>query len=387
MASTNSDQAIEKRRFLKVISNFSEALEQLNPELVSFSQLEALNNSFKGSEIWGQIIAYKENGEVKFLRTANDNVGNLLSQLPLLLVIAKRSPPEKPIKGLEKLVDDFTASFLSKRIEVDTEVQRLSEDIAIVQNKVKELINAIEGRRQETDTRISEWQKQFSEAQENRISEYNQWRNKMESETRTEIHAQLTNSKLKLENNQIEFNADIVKYLSDAKEKHQAILDLYELTASDSVGAGALKDANDEKMQADKWRRGVIFFIFAAVLWLGITIFMNIGLDENGTVIWVKLLKAASLTGALALGASFCMSQTKQHRNSEKSIKWFSLKIKAIDPYLASLDITQRAETKMKLSEKMFGHSHETSDTNTRIGPKFNMKDFVALISAFRGEK
>lgn len=391
IASNDIEQDVEKRRFITVVSAFQNSLEQLNPELVSFRQLDELNNGFKSSEVWDQISQFKENGGISHIRTANDNMGSLLSQLPLLLILARKSTPEKFIRGLEKHVDDFTVGLRDKRNKTDEEINKLSAELENERKKIFELTDNIKTTKQETDTRISEWQKQFSEAQEARINEYHQWRNKIEADTRTEIQGLIAISKELLESSLTAFNSDIKDYLSDASEKHKAILELYELTAGDSVGAGALKNAQDEKKQADRWRWGVIIFIILAALWLGFAIYKNIGVDEDGSILWANALKSVSLTAILLFGATFCVSQSNKHRNLSEVRRWFSLKIKAIDPFLASLDALQRAEVKMKLGENLLGQVHENVDANIRGGIILNaknLKDLAAIIiSSFRGNK
>jgi hypothetical protein len=48
--------------------------------------------------------------------------------------------------------------------------------------------------------------------------------------------------------------------------KHERILELYELTAGDSVGSAYLKNANDEQTEANTWRDKSIYFIVGTAI-------------------------------------------------------------------------------------------------------------------------
>lgn len=63
---------------------------------------------------------------------------------------------------------------------------------------------------------------------------------------------------------------------------------------------------------------------------------------------------ALSLTGVLLFGAAYSAQQSNCHRQSEKKMRWFALQVKAIDPFISSLEIETQHELKKALTERLF---------------------------------
>jgi hypothetical protein len=74
---------------------------------------------------------------------------------------------------------------------------------------------------------------------------------------------------------------------------------------------------------------------------------------------WQQFLLSVSLTGVLLFGAAYSGQQSNRHRDNEKKFRWFALQMKALDPYISSLDPEEQKELKKTLSEKFFNGVHE----------------------------
>jgi len=361
----------ERRRFLKIISTYQELLSDLDPELVPINQLDSLNTALRSQHIWNQVVSYSSNQNNGHLLNANDYLTNQLTQLSLLLAIAKKTKFIKPFKQVENIVDDFTQTISSQKMKLQTELAELTASLNARQQELAKLEQLIEIRKNETDTQMSQWQSQFSESQERRNTEYANWSKKLDEQAQKEVESILEKSNSELATHQKSFEARIKEIIDDGNEKHQAILELYELTAGDSVGAGYIKNANDEMKQANMWRWISIGFISLTVLWLSFVYFCNAGAFEFCKIgaenFWAKIVTAFSLTGVMLYGAAYSSQQSTKHRNNEKRAKWFALEIKAFDPFISSLKEDQRHELKKQLSERLFGQNEHNNVKESKV--------------------
>lgn len=365
----DSQEVPEKRRFIKVICTFEEILGKLDPELTPTNQLDSLNTVLRApnQNIWNQLTAYAGNGNVAHLASANDHISNQLTTLSLLLAIAKRSAREAPLRGLEKVADEAAEALVAKKENVQEQYDILSESLGATQNELVKLTSTIEARRTATDNQLAQWQQQFADAQERRSAEYSSWRETTDDKAKEAIQTIVNESKEKTTLLQDGTDAKLTEIIQDAKFKHQSILDLYELTAGDSVAAGYLKNADDEFKQANTWRHVTIGFIVATVIWLLIANFFDSAVNTDGNIVWSKLVTIISLTGVLLFGAAYSSQQSNRHRSNEKKTRWFALQVKAVDPFISSLTSDQQQTLKKALSEKLFGGINEAGDKDGTV--------------------
>ena len=357
---------IERRRLEKVIDTYVDSLKMVDPELVPFNQLDGLNNALKHPNVWNHVNNYKSSLNTAHLVAINDQLSVQLTQLALLLAIAKRSKSVKPIEGVEKLFDEFVSTVAKAQEEIANRQKDLEEQAEASSHKLEQLDALVEKRREEINSQLSEWQKQFSEAQERRASEYSEWRNAIEEKTATAINALIEKSREDLSAAATNFSQQIDGILGEAKEKHAAILSLYELTAGDSVAAGYLKNAEDEKEQANLWRWISIGFISATSLWL-LFVWGYAAYVGAANIGWQQIVMSALLTGVLLYGAAYSSQQSTRHRNNEKRTRWFALEVKAIDPFISSLGEEERNQLKRLLSEKLFGQSGNLGSSESGV--------------------
>jgi hypothetical protein len=365
------DETQERRRFLKIVSIYQELLSDLDPELVPVNQLDSLNTALRHQNIWNQVTSYFSNQNNGHLVNANDHLTNQLTQLSLLLAIAKKTKFIKPFKQVENLVDDFSQTISSQKTKLQNELKELTNSLNARQQELTKLEQLIETRKNETDTQMSQWQSQFSESQERRNTEYANWSKKLDEKAQGEVESIFEKSDNELLAHQKSFEAKIKEIIDDGNEKHQAILELYELTAGDSVGAGYIKNADDEMKQANIWRRISIGFISLTILWLSFVYFCNAGVFEFCKIgiedFWAKIITAFSLTGVMLYGAAYSSQQSTKHRNNEKRARWFALEIKAFDPFVSSLKEEQRHELKKQLSERLFGQNEHNNLKDSKV--------------------
>lgn len=355
----NADEEVEKRRLVKVINYHKDVLLQLDPEVLPYDVLDMLNKTLRENVI-NQVKVYSSDRNITRLNNANHYIDKNLSWLSQLLAFAKKTSSEKPVIGLEKAVDDFYKTIDSKKKALEGEIRNIAEAGLEQGTKLNELATNIDNKKKETDSLISSWQQQFSDAQNQRNESFAQF-----------IRDMIAESKGNLDTEQKDFKERISDYIDDANKKHKAICELYGLAADDSVAGGYQQNANDEKEQANFWRWGTIIFIGSTALWAAVSYLLGLSVvqhwfglntEEIKTPSLYDLFRALSVTGVLLFGAAYSAKQSSIHRKNEKRTRWFALEVKAIDPFIASLNEADRIALKSELSKKLFGNNDLNDD-------------------------
>ena len=98
---------------------------------------------------------------------------------------------------------------------------------------------------------------------------------------------------------------------------------------------------------------------------------------------WYKLLAALSISGVLMWGSAYAAQQSTKHRKSEKRTRWFALEVKALDPFISSMNSEQQNELKNELSKRMFGQYNNNDGDDE--SPVINEHAFKTIIDAVGG--
>ncbi len=354
----------EYGRLQKLSRHLKSNLTTIDGETISIALLTDITNHLN-SNVINQLQSYILNNNIGHLRNANNQIDRLL-QSSIGWVFCPPTPNKNEAVRVIEQFDNNIDEFANK-ISEDAEIIRgkneeLNQEIGGISGKLNELSERIEARRENVDNQLSAWQEQFGEAQERRVNEYSDWINNTDKELSKELKSIIQKHSEIVSKQEEELLNRIQSLLSEASDKHSAILELYELTAGDSVAAGHIKNAKRETEHADKWRNGTISFIVVTVFWLIAAYFMN-----SGEANWSKILQSFSVTGVLLYGAGYCAQQSTKHRKIETQNRRFALEMKAIDPYLQSLDAVDRNSLKKELSSRFFGAFDESHDSTKMI--------------------
>ncbi|MEI8607837.1 hypothetical protein P4S70_01350 [Enterovibrio sp. Hal110] len=361
----------EIRRFGRVIRRIESNIKNLDAELVPFTELDQLNNALKHQNIWNQVNSFKNNKNPAHIKTANAHLTSAITYRHWLVKPSIGVAPSD-LSQLQSLQDSLSLTY-----------QNMLKDIKSLQIVKDELEASLNEKTAELNRQVSVWQQQFSEAQESRSNGYHDWKEETEKDIRKANEALVTSSLERVTSMERNADALIGQIIDDSNEKHVKIQELYELASGDSVSGGFAKSANEEEKQANKWRWFSLMFIFWTAAWLysafghysghGTEVLTSeasaIVSSESGTIQlppkresnfesepfnWSKYLITFSLTGVLLFGAGFTAQQSSKHREEARRTRRFALQVKALDPYISSLEQEDQAEIKKKLTEKFF---------------------------------
>lgn len=364
-----ADQAhlSELRRMRKILRLLRERLEEADPELVAPGQLDKLNDLLGQQSVLNQIRQYQETRNPTLLESANNQITPQLPTLAALLPGPVPCPTPDSVRALEADVDAVAKGVSERRRQVEQVLEGLEEAIARQKGELQKLDASIAAQGTRLDSQLSGWQGQFSRAQEERSKIYDEWRRDTERRTEERLQNLFQEAQGKMDETHKGFTEELKELLDDARKKHGEIVDLYQLTAGDSVAGAYLQNAEHERHQANFWRWFSVGFIMATAAWLGFVWYHYIG-GPPTDVGWARILTAFSLTGVLLFGAAYGAQQSARHRASERQTRWFALELKAIDPFIHSLAEEDQRELKKALSDRLFGHARGLGSPEPALG-------------------
>lgn len=375
------DDIREIRRCRKVFDMLSKSLDALDVEIIPFNQLDALNQQLRSQKIWNQISGFSSNRNVAHIKNANEQLDQVITFLTWLVPYTAKNEKNESQASLEATVDQTINGLVQKKKEVEDAYESLAKRVENLDSEKSELEATIEQRRLEVDQQISQWQQQFSEAQEKRSSGYTEWKDKVETELRSKTAEIVKETTEEVEDMGTSALGFLNKTKEAAEKKHQEIIELFQLASGDSISGGYASSADKERFQTNLWRVFAVGFIFLTALWIfsayNSAVERNTPIQQHAAIAdegekaqqtkdeqnniavspvfdWSAFLLSVSLTGVLLYGAAFSGLQSNRHRENEKQMRWFALQIKALDPYINSLKEDDQKELKKMLSEKFF---------------------------------
>ena len=304
----DEDHEAERGRLRKSLDRLSALLENLDPDLLQGDSLNRTHQILMNCNSFTNLELYKANPNIHNIKSINDYLIAHITETLQSLAFAEKKGSTKEIRLLEN------------------EYRKLCKRIKTENSQIKKDFNSLHKSFRDMNTNLKDV------------------RGKLDAESKDIIKG--------LEEN-------FTKYANEAsaviEEKHQSILDIHQMVAEDGVAAGYKKYADNEQKSAKIWRRVAMFFYILALGWLIYRVVSGFGFTDGGTFDWVRLLGILSVT-AVALGvAQFASHQSRAHRENEQEMRWFSLEVKAIDPFIQSLPDKERHELKRQLSDRLFG--------------------------------
>ncbi len=160
--SIDADSMLESERIISSLNHVKRRLKTLDPSLIPMSVLNSMNQH--AQQIFNELNNFRSNKNPTHLENANNQVDNLLIQTSNFPSVVSSVDVES--------VKDAIASF---RRSVGQFLRHLEDENATVQDQLtdisiqfKQLKADIDNQKSRLDTAITEFQRQFSEAEDRR---------------------------------------------------------------------------------------------------------------------------------------------------------------------------------------------------------------------------
>jgi ElaB/YqjD/DUF883 family membrane-anchored ribosome-binding protein len=160
-------------------------------------------------------------------------------------------------------------------------------------------------------------------------------------------------------------------------EKKQEAIDMVDTAATSTIAGGFKKEAEEQKEQADQWRRNAIIGGAVAVLVALAAVVLAVG--EWGGSAALIVAKVTAITLLLGI-AGYAAEQSGQHRRREQRARRLYLQLVAFKPVSEPLSETEKNTVRKEFIERMFvgdpaedhkGDDAKLSDENLSVLLRF----------------
>lgn len=123
------------------------------------------------------------------------------------------------------------------------------------------------------------------------------------------------------------------------------------------------QNAVEQREVADKWRRAAVWASVATVAVAVTVVVMGIFADDPK---WYEVVSQAGVTVTVASIATYLGRQSLSHRRREEQYRALELELATLDPFLNSLEPTERNQIKALLAKRYFAGIRDVP-TNARV--------------------
>jgi hypothetical protein len=390
----NDPPSIELLQRLKAVQIFiGRRIAGADRYLLNQSQIDGINSSLQ--PFLTEVRNFIANGSVGHLNNANSHAENALN------VTSQVNVPytTEDFEGAKEAADSYRQTLDNAVIATTTAAAANRKELEGVRARIAELTAEITAEKARVTTTTTEFQSQFSKAQETRSSEYAE-----AQKGRQEAFAQLTTEyTTKL----LEQNADFSKQRDDITRKHIEDVETLKVTFVDNTSK--IRDEILKRKEEVENLLGVIGSMgitsgyqhsaneakWTTRLWQGVTVIALLGLVgvafyailvvPQGTFTWSTFAGRLYISITFGLLAAYSASQADRYQKLERTNRRLALELQAMGPFMAPMTVDKQQEFRLKIGERSFGHRDEDlrpSDTSptTLVEMLLHSKEFKGFI-------
>jgi hypothetical protein len=275
------------------------------------------------------------------------------------------------------LSTDFQSQFVASQEnrnrefsqQVETAILQIKSDAVAVQQRLSELATEIGTERARLTSLASEFQSQFSTAQETRNREYGE----MQSNRQEKFNALIADYNQRLVDQNAAFSkqrdaafqdyeTNVAALNSKYAESSAAILNQIEQHKSDveklvgvignlGVTSGYLKTANHARTMTWVWQ-GVTVAAMGGIIFVAAKAFLPL---VQGGFTWEGFAGRVFVSLTVGVLAAYAASQADKYIQAERRNRKLALELEAIGPFLAPLPVAKQEEFRLEMGNRSFG--------------------------------
>lgn len=363
-------------------------------------------------------VSYREALEQNLLR-ANESVSKISSEFTQLEQrISELSTVTSDERAkLMSLATDFQSQFsLAQETRnrefaqhVETAISQIKSDAMSVQQRLAELGTEIGTERARLTSLASEFQSQFSTAQETRNREFAE----IQSNRQERFSTLIADYNQRLTDQNVEFSKQRDTAFQDYETNVQALNSQYAHSAATilnqieqhkqdveklvgvignlGVTSGYLKTANHARTMTWVWQ-GVTVAAMGGIIFVAAKAFMPL---VQGGFSWEGFAGRVFVSLTVGVLAAYAAAQADKHIQAERRNRKLALELEAIGPYLAPLPVEKQEEFRLEMGKRSFGRDESGFGGKAEKSPASvidifvkskEFREFVAeIVKAARG--
>lgn len=388
---------------LRVVQAFLEKmLSALNPLLANPAPLDQAYQHL--DQLKNQLTEFLESGNEGNIENANkhaDGIVAALSQLPVHDTV-------ESLDGLRDAVTSLRRGIGQHLRWIDSDVEPLKGKVSGIESRVNEVEALLNSQREQVAGVISQFQGQFSEAQERRRAQFEeakkehddalkgelgQWRTQLDAAVKAheeQLDTLIEELREKSKESARASEAKLGEITSQARDAAKSALDEIQqrrVKAEQLVGViGNLGVTSGYQKVANYARRVGWFWQITTLGSLGGLIFVAYRMFMpivTGEFSWEGFAGRVFLTLTIGGLAAYAGYQADRYQRLERESRRVELDLESIGPYLADLPEEQQQGVKLQMADRTFGRplQHGGQTPTSVVEAIVKSKEFRALVA------
>ncbi|PFH91390.1 hypothetical protein [Bacillus sp. AFS088145] len=399
----DSNIIIELERIKQVLFHLKGILGNCDPNLVYIGYLDTLDTNCLNN-IFTYLNYFRNEHNITHLHTANNHLDSYITSMTS--VTTTIFPQD--VDGIKDSVISFRRSAAQHLRHMEDEYNKLEAAKSELEQGFSEVAVTVENQKARLDTAISDFQQQFSSAEDSRRNKFTQSEDQRKSSfelTEKDWNANfqdlLETTDTKLQSFLISLNKkgnDLQENYHNQGEVSLQLLEEYKIKAakllniiSNTSMAGGYKQVADQEKSSLKFWRWVT--MIAMILLVGASIY-SFFVPIGDLSIWTAIVKRISIAATLATVAGYASRQAKVHLDAERRYRRMELELTTLSPYLVELDDDQRKDILAKMAEQFFGNKNDepvqnnaSNQANQEFTSSVDISKLIELLSSFTNKK
>lgn len=383
----NDEASVESLGRLKTVLAFvGKRLAGADPSLVHTTPLDGINTALQS--MLSLVQAYVSDGSPTSLQNANAHADAALQHLSNVMV--PFTPDDTgALKDAAVLYRQTMENQLSSVKRFGHQVTMTLEGVT---TRLAELGAETAAERARTASALSEFQSQFSTAQDVRqttfgslVADYTQKLADLQATFTRDGTTAAKQSEDQLKLLAADYEAKARTILGDIIGRKLEVEKLVGVIGNLGVTSGHLKSANHARATTWVWQAltvlsfgGLIVFAYRAFLPA-----MSAGFT------WIAFAARALLTVTVGLAAVYCASQADKYRIAERRSRQLALELEALGPFLTPLKDDEQAKFRLMVGERSFGRGDPENNPGDKspaslldmIGESKELREFLLALA------
>lgn len=397
----------ELERVRAVLTFIGKRLAGTDPQLVPLASLDNIANALQNA--FSEVQGFSTDGDVNHIVNANSYSDSILVHLPTInypfiaddwnalkdASLVYRDSLKNQLEQVQTRNREVTA-------EIQSALSKISSDSNNLEQRLSELVAEIGMERSRLTSLASDFQSQFSSAQETRSREFTDGQTSRQDKFASLIadyNQRLTdqNAEFSRQRETVlqEFTKEIDALKLGYQESAKAILDQIENHKKDveklvgvignlGVTSGYLKAANTAKKMTWLWQ-GITLTAMLGLIIIAYKAFLPV---VQGAFSWESFAGRVFVSLTVGVLAAYAAAQADKYLEVERRNHKLALELEAIGPYLAPLPTEMQEQFRLQIGERSFGREESGLNRNQDKSPATivdlfaKSKEFQEIVAA-----
>jgi len=392
----NDSQANEALSRLKVVHIYiGRRLAGADQYLLTVAPLDGLSSSLQS--VFSEVQQYVASGNPSHLTNANNHMDAALGPAAQLIV----PTTTEDFKGAREAAESYRQALVAGLSMNQTMVSQSSSEVDGLRTRVAELVTQIDSERTRLSAISTEFQGQFSTAQETRNREFAEAQklrqdafaplmadyqtklgeqNTAFSSQREDIARKHSDDLKSLREAFVESAATLRNEIVQHKEEVESLLGVI---GSMGVTSGYQHSANEAKWTTRVWQ---VVTIAALAGLVGVAIHAFLPIAE-GTFSWGAFAGRTFVALTIGVLAAYAAKQADGYQKTERINRRLALELQAMGPFIAPLPAEKQEEFRLKIGDRSFGHRDDgvfvgdSASPATLLDLVLHSKEFKVLLA------